>query len=181
MKGTLEYYRNDVVSAIQSELDLKNVMQVPHLEKITINIGAGEAKNNKNLIPEAVEILGKITGQKAISTIAKNSVAGFKIREDMPIGAKVTLRDKKMWDFLARLVHVYIPRIRDFHGISPKSFDGQGNYSLGINDTRVFPELGVNVSPQISGFSITFGTSGHDKEASFMLLEKLGLPFRKQG
>ena len=175
----LDNFNKVIKKKLKEKLGLKSIMEVPFLQKIIVNSGLGEAKNNKNLIGDGIKALEKIVGQKTIATLAKKSVAGFKLREEMPIGAKVTIRGKKMYDLLARINHVYIPRVRDFRGVSNKSFDGRGNYTLGFNDMRVFPEVPGNLADNVSGLSITFVTSANDDGKAKELLTELGLPFAK--
>ena len=175
-----ESFNKEIKPKLKEKLGLKSIMEVPLLEKITVNAGLGESKNNKNLIGDGIKALEKITGQKPVATLAKKSVAGFKLREEMPIGVKVTVRGKKMYDLLGRLNHVYIPRVRDFHGVSVKSFDGRGNYTLGLNDMRIFPEITGNLADNVPGVSMTFVTSTDDNAKAKELLTALGLPFAKR-
>ena len=168
-----------VVKALTEEFSYKNVMQVPKLEKIVVSKGVGAAIADKKLIDYAVEELTTITGQKAISTISKKDVASFKLRKGMPIGAKVTLRGDKMYEFLDRLITASLPRVRDFNGIKASGFDGRGNYNLGVTEQIIFPEINIDKVKKINGMDITFVTSAAtDKEAK-SLLEELGLPFKK--
>lgn len=172
-------YKDRVVSALKEEFGYKNVMQVPKLEKIVLSRGVGAAVSDKKLIDYAVEELTKITGQKAVSTISKKDVATFKLRKGMPIGAKVTLRGERMYEFLDRLVTAALPRVRDFNGIKATGFDGRGNYNLGVTEQIIFPEIDIDKVNKISGMDITFVTSANtDKEAQ-SLLRELGLPFKK--
>lgn len=172
-------YKERVVKALLEEFSYKNVMQVPKLEKIVLSRGVGAAVADKKLIDHAVDELTMITGQKAISTISKKDVAAFKLRKGMPIGAKVTLRGQRMYEFLDRLVTTALPRVRDFQGIKATGFDGRGNYSLGITEQIIFPEINIDKINRISGMDITFVTSAEtDKEAKSLLTE-LGLPFKK--
>lgn len=172
-------YKDRVVSALKEEFGYKNVMQVPRLEKIVLSRGVGAAVSDKKLIDYAVEELTKITGQKAVSTISKKDVASFKLRKGMPIGAKVTLRGERMYEFLDRLVTSALPRVRDFNGIKATGFDGRGNYNLGITEQIIFPEIDIDKVNKIAGFDITFVTTAQtDKEAK-SLLSELGLPFKK--
>lgn len=172
-------YKERVVKALQEEFGYKNVMQVPKLEKIVVSRGVGAAVADKKLIDHAVDELTMITGQKAISTVSKKDVAAFKLRKGMPIGAKVTLRGQRMYEFLDRLVTTALPRVRDFQGIRATGFDGRGNYSLGITEQIIFPEINIDKINRINGMDITFVTSaGTDKEAKSLLTE-LGLPFKK--
>lgn len=172
-------YKERVIKALTEEFGYKNVMQVPKLQKIVVSRGVGAAVADKKLIEHAVEELSMITGQKAISTISKKDVAAFKLRKGMPIGAKVTLRGEKMYEFLDRLVTTALPRERDFRGIRATGFDGRGNYNLGITEQIIFPEVNIDKINRINGMDITFVTSADtDKEAKSLLTE-LGLPFKK--
>ena len=172
-------YKDRVVSALKEEFGYKNVMQVPRLEKIVLSRGVGAAVSDKKLIDYAVEELTKITGQKAVSTISKKDVASFKLRKGMPIGAKVTLRGERMYEFLDRLVTSALPRVRDFNGIKATGFDGRGNYNLGVTEQIIFPEIDIDKVNKIAGLDITFVTTAQtDKEAK-SLLSELGLPFKK--
>lgn len=174
-----EEYKNRVIAALTEEFSYKNVMQVPKLEKIVISKGVGAAVADKKLIDHAVDELTKISGQKAVATISKKDVATFKLRKGMPIGAKVTLRGVKMYEFLDRLVTASLPRVRDFDGIKATGFDGRGNYNLGITEQIIFPEIDIDKVNKIGGMDITFVTSAPtDKEAK-SLLSELGLPFKK--
>ena len=172
-------YKNRVISALKEEFGYKNVMQVPKLEKIVLSRGVGAAVSDKKLIDYAVDELTKITGQKAISTISKKDVASFKLRKGMPIGAKVTLRGERMYEFLDRLITSALPRFRDYSGIKATCFDGRGIYNLGVLEQIIFPEIDIDKVNKISGMDITFVTSAQtDKEAKSLLAE-LGLPFKK--
>ena len=172
-------YRGKVVSALTEEFGYSNVMQVPKLKKIVISQGVGAAVADKKLIDYAIDEMTKISGQKAIATISKKDVASFKLRKGMPIGAKVTLRGERMYEFLDRLVTSALPRVRDFNGIKATGFDGRGNYNLGITEQIIFPEINIDKVNKISGMDITFVTSAEtDKEAKSLLTE-LGLPFQK--
>ena len=172
-------YKDKVVPALTEEFGYKNVMQVPKLQKIVISKGVGAAVADKKLIDHAVEEVTKITGQKAIATISKKDVASFKLRKGMPIGVKVTLRGEQMYEFLDRLVTSALPRVRDFNGIKATGFDGRGNYSLGVVEQIIFPEIDIDKINKISGMDITFVTTADtDKEAKSLLTE-LGLPFQK--
>jgi large subunit ribosomal protein L5 len=172
-------YKDRVISALKEEFGYKNVMEVPKLEKIIISRGVGAAVSDKKLIDYAVDELTKITGQKAVSTISKKDVASFKLRKGMPIGAKVTLRGERMYEFLDRLVTSALPRVRDFSGIKATGFDGRGNYNLGVTEQIIFPEIDIDKVNKISGMDITFvTTAATDKEAQSLLAE-LGLPFKK--
>jgi large subunit ribosomal protein L5 len=172
-------YKEKVIPALTEEFGYKNIMQVPKLQKIVISRGVGAAVADKKLIDHAVDELTKISGQKAISTISKKDVASFKLRKGMPIGAKVTLRGERMYEFLDRLVTSALPRVRDFTGIKATGFDGRGNYNLGVTEQIIFPEIDIDKINKISGMDITFVTSAEtDKEAK-SLLSELGLPFKK--
>jgi len=172
-------YKDRVVAALKEEFGYKNVMQVPKLEKIVLSRGVGAAVSDKKLIDYAVDELTKITGQKAVSTISKKDVATFKLRKGMPIGAKVTLRGERMYEFLDRLITAALPRVRDFNGIKATGFDGRGNYNLGVTEQIIFPEIDIDKVNKISGLDINFVTSAEtDKEAKSLLAE-LGLPFKK--
>lgn len=172
-------YKERVIKALKEEFGYKNVMQVPKLEKIVVSRGVGAAVADKKLIDHAVDELTNITGQKAISTVSKKDVAAFKLRKGMPIGAKVTLRGERMYEFLDRLITSALPRVRDFQGIRATGFDGRGNYNLGVTEQIIFPEINIDKINRINGMDITFVTSaGTDKEAKSLLTE-LGLPFKK--
>jgi large subunit ribosomal protein L5 len=174
-----EEYRSRVINALTDEFGYKNVMQVPKLQKIVVSRGVGSAVADKKLIDYAVEELTNITGQKAVSTISKKDVASFKLRKGMPIGAMVTLRGERMYEFLDRLITSALPRVRDFNGIKATGFDGRGNYSLGITEQIIFPEIDIDKVKKIDGMNITFVTTAEtDKEAK-SLLTQLGLPFKK--
>ncbi|PKQ45422.1 50S ribosomal protein L5 [Confluentibacter flavum] len=174
-----EEYKSKVIAALKNEFGYKNVMQVPKLEKIVISKGVGAAVADKKLIDYALEELASITGQKPVATISKKDVASFKLRKGMPIGAKVTLRGERMYEFLDRLVTSALPRVRDFNGIKASGFDGRGNYNLGVTEQIIFPEINIDKVNKISGMDITFVTSAEtDKEAKSLLTE-LGLPFQK--
>ncbi|RZS99961.1 50S ribosomal protein L5 [Aquimarina brevivitae] len=172
-------YKERVISALTEEYSYENTMQVPKLKKIVLSRGIGAAVADKKLIDHAVDELTKITGQKAVPTISKKDVATFKLRKGMPIGAKVTLRGERMYEFLDRLITSALPRVRDFNGIKATGFDGRGNYSMGITEQIIFPEIDIDKVNKISGMNITFETSANtDKEAKSLLTE-LGLPFKK--
>lgn len=172
-----EKYQNEVVPALKEKFQYKNVMQVPKLVKISVNKGIGAAVADKKLVDIGVEELGIITGQKAVATIAKKSVSNFKLREGMPIGARVTLRGEKMYEFLDRLLTVALPRVRDFRGVSDKGFDGRGNYTLGVKEQIIFPEISIDKIKAISGMDITFVTTATTDEESYELLKAFGMPF----
>lgn len=171
-------YNNELIAILKEKLGITNIMQVPRLEKITINMGVGEAVNDKKAIDSAVSDLSLIAGQKALVTKTKKSIAGFKIRDGWPIGCKVTLRRERMYEFLDRLINVALPRTRDFRGLSTRSFDGHGNYSFGIKEQIIFPEIDFEKTDAIRGMDITFTTSTQDDKAAKALLEVFGFPFK---
>jgi large subunit ribosomal protein L5 len=171
-------YKDEIVPQLMKDFGFKNVMQVPKLERIVVNMGLGEAVQNAKLVESAAEELKAITGQKPIVTRAKKSIAGFKLREGMPIGVMVTLRGEQMYDFLDRLVSLALPRTRDFKGISPKAFDGRGNYTLGIREQIVFPEINYDKIDRIKGMNVTLVTTAETDEQGRALLKSLGMPFR---
>jgi len=179
MNALKERYRKEIVPALMKELELDNVMQVPNVKKIVVNIGVGEALDDSKALDAAVKDLEAITGQKPIITAAKRSIANFKLREGRQIGAKVTLRGDRMWSLLDRLVNIALPRVRDFRGVSTKSFDGRGNYTLGLREQLIFPEIEYDSIDKIRGMEITFVTSAENDEQGTALLAKLGMPFRK--
>ncbi len=172
-----EKYNSEVVPALKEKFQYKSVMQVPKLQKICVNKGIGAAVADKKLIDVGVQELTEITGQKAVSTIAKNSISNFKLREGMPIGAKVTLRGDKMYEFMDRLMAVALPRVRDFRGVNDKGFDGRGNYTLGVKEQIIFPEISIDKVNKINGMDITFVTSANTDEESYELLKAFGMPF----
>ena len=174
-----EMYDAEIVKKITEKFGYKNVMQVPKLDKIVINMGVGEAKENAKILEAAVKDMETITGQKAILTKAKNSVANFKIREGMPIGCKVTLRGEKMYEFLDRLVNLALPRVRDFRGVNPNSFDGRGNYALGIKEQIIFPEIEYDKVDKVRGMDIIFVTTAKTDEEAKELLTQFNMPFAK--
>ena len=171
-------YRDQVVPALMKEFGYGNLMQVPRLERIVLNVGMGEAIQNVKLLESASAELGIITGQKPITTRAKKAIAGFKVRQGMPIGAKVTLRSRRMWEFLDRLISLALPRIRDFRGVSPKAFDGRGNYTLGLKEQLIFPEIEYDTVASIHGMDITIVTTARTNDEGKALLRHLGMPFR---
>jgi large subunit ribosomal protein L5 len=175
-----ERYEEEIRARLKDELGLSSVMKVPRLEKITLNMGVGEAKTNTRSLDKAVEELTTIAGQRAQVTRAKKSIAGFKIREGMPIGAKVTLRGVRMYEFLDRLVSIALPRIRDFRGLSPASFDGRGNYSIGIREQIIFPEINYDDIDTVRGLDVVLTTTADTDEEGLALLRELGLPFRSE-
>lgn len=172
-----EKYLNDIVPALKEKFQYSSVMQVPKLTKIVLNKGIGAAVADKKLVDQGVEELSLITGQKAVATKAKIAVSNFKLREGMPIGAKVTLRGERMYEFLDRLMTVALPRVRDFKGISDKGFDGRGNYTLGVTEQIIFPEISIEKVNRISGMDITFVTTAQTDEESYALLKAFGMPF----
>ena len=173
-----EAYLQKVVPALMKEFGYKNIMQVPKLERIVLNVGMGEAIQNVKLLESAAEELGTITGQKPLITKAKKAIATFKLRQGMPIGTKVTLRSRRMWEFFDRLVTLSLPRIRDFRGVSPKSFDGRGNYTLGLKEQLIFPEIKYDHVASIHGMDITIVTTARTNDEGRALLKYLGMPFR---
>jgi len=170
----------EIRDRLKEQFSYSSVMKVPRVEKITVNMGVGDAKVNARALDRAVDELTIITGQRAQITRAKKSIAGFKIREGMPIGTKVTLRGARMWEFLDRLVSIALPRIRDFRGLSPASFDGRGNYSIGIREQIIFPEVDYDDVETVRGLDVTITTSADTDEEAFALLRELGLPFRAE-
>ncbi len=174
-------YFTEIVKQLQDELKLTNVHQVPKLEKVVVNCGLGTAKDDKKIMEVATNTLRKITGQQPVATIAKNSIAGFKLREGNKIGLKVTLRGERMYEFSDRLINIVMPRLRDFHGVSAKAFDKQGNYSIGFTDQSVFPELTFEETTTPHGLQVIFVIKCQQKEHARALLEKFGMPFEKEG
>lgn len=174
-----DLYRNTYVDELQKELKLSNIHEVPRLEKIVVNIGLGKAKDDKKLMEVATNTLRKITGQQPIETVAKQSIASFKLREGNKIGLKVTLRDERMYEFMDRLVNIVLPRLRDFHGVSNRAFDKSGNYSIGLSDQSVFPELTFDETTTMHGLQVVFVIKSRGPEDSKALLAKFGLPFQK--
>ena len=173
-------YREEVVPKLMEQFQYKSIMQVPRLVKISINQGVGQATADKKLVDIAVDELSMITGQRAVTTRARNSISNFKLREGMPIGAKVTLRDSRMYEFLERLITVALPRVRDFRGISDKSFDGRGNYTLGVTEQIIFPEIDLDKINRITGMDITFVTTAKTDAEALALLKGLGMPFKNR-
>lgn len=173
-------YNDQFVAELQKELELKNIHQVPRLEKIVVNVGLGKAKDDKKIMEVATNTLRKITGQQPIETVAKNSIAGFKLREGNKIGLKATLRGEKMYEFADRVINLVLPRLRDFHGVSAKAFDKQGNYSLGFTDQSVFPELTFEETTNVHGLQVVFVINCEEKAHARALLEKFGMPFEKE-
>jgi large subunit ribosomal protein L5 len=172
-----ERYLDEIRSSLQESLGLSSTMAVPHLEKITLNMGVGEAKTNAKALDDAVEQLATIAGQRPVITRAKKSIAGFKIREGMPIGCKVTLRGDRMYEFLDRLMAIALPRIRDFRGINPDAFDGRGNFSMGVREQIIFPEINYDDIQEVRGLTITITTSAATDDQARELLRALGMPF----
>jgi large subunit ribosomal protein L5 len=173
-----ERFRKEVAPALMKELDLKNPMAVPQLHKIVVNMGVGEATQNAKVLDPAANELAQITGQKAIITRAKKSIAAFKVRAGMPIGTMVTLRGDRMYEFFDRLVNIVLPRVRDFRGVSTKSFDGRGNYTLGLHDQLIFPEIDYAKVDKLKGMNVTIVTTAEDDQQARALLKHLGMPFR---
>jgi large subunit ribosomal protein L5 len=171
-------YTKDVIPALMKKFAYKTVMQAPKLEKICINRGVNGAVNDKKLVDVAIGELEQITGQKAVATVSKKDISNFKLRKGMPIGARVTLRGEKMYEFLDRLVSVALPRVRDFKGISDKAFDGRGNYTLGVTEQIIFPEIDIDKVNKITGLDITFVTTANTNEEAYELLKELGMPFK---
>ena len=179
MNRLRERYVKEIVPNMQKKFNYKSVMQVPKLDKIVINIGCGDATHNSKLLDAACNDLLQITGQKPVVTKAKKSIAGFKIREGQAIGCKVTLRGERMYNFLDKLISVSLPRVRDFRGLSPKAYDGRGNYTIGIKEQLVFPEIEFDDVVKVSGMDIVLVTTANTNEEAHALLEELGIPFRK--
>lgn len=173
-----EKYAQDIIPAMMKEFSYKNIMQVPKVEKVVVNVGLGEAIQNIKLLDAAQKELGMITGQKAVATKAKKSIATFKLRKGMPIGCKVTLRGERMYEFLDRLISIALPRIRDFRGVSGKSFDGRGNYALGLKEQFIFPEIDYDKVEMVHGLDVIVCTSAENDKESKALLRHLGIPFR---
>ncbi len=174
-----EMYQAELAPRLMKDLQLKNVMEVPRIEKIIVNIGLGEAIQNIKVLESAVDQLGQISGQKAVITKAKKSIAQFKLREGMPIGCMVTLRRDRAYEFLDRLINVALPRVRDFKGVSPKAFDGRGNYTLGIREQIIFPEIDLEKIEKVKGLNVTIVTTARTDEEGRALLAGMGMPFRK--
>ncbi len=180
MSRLQEKFQNELMDEIQKKLGLKNIMEVPRITKITLNMGVGEAVADKKIMENARADMEKISGQRPVTTIARKSVAGFKIRDGMPIGCKVTLRRERMYEFLDRLVNIAIPRIRDFRGLNPKSFDREGNYSMGVTEQIIFPEINYDEIDALRGMDITITTTARTAEEGKALLEAFNFPFKKQ-
>src|SRR5512141_2856714 len=179
MNKMQEKYNQEVVPALRKAFDLKNIMQVPRIEKVVVNIGMGEAMDNPKALEAAVSDLTTVTGQKPITTKARKSIANFKLREGRLIGTKVTLRGPRMWAFIDRLLNVALPRVRDFRGVSPNAFDGRGNYTPGLKDQLVFPEIEYDKIDKLRGMEVTIVTSAQNDEQARALLQMLGMPFSK--
>jgi large subunit ribosomal protein L5 len=173
-------YKDEIISNLMEQFDYDNIMAVPKLEKIVINSGVGDAVENEKILDTVTDNLATITGQKPVTTKAKKSISNFKTRNGMPIGAKVTLRKKKMYEFLDRLINLALPRTRDFQGVPDKSFDGRGNYSLGVKEHTIFPEINTDDVDNIHGMDITFVTSAESDEEAYALLKEFGMPFEKR-
>jgi large subunit ribosomal protein L5 len=176
-----ERYRNEVIPALMQEFGYKNVMQAPRLEKVKVNIGMGEAVQDAKSLDSASRDVAVITGQRPVITRARRSIANFKLREGMPIGVSVTLRGDRMWEFLDRMLNAALPRIRDFQGVSPNSFDGRGNYSLGLREQMIFPEIEYDKIDKVRGMQVTICTSAKTDEEGMRLLELMGMPFARRG
>lgn len=179
MNRLQEIYKNEIAPALYKDLGLKNVMQVPRIQKVVLNIGVGEALDNPKALEAAVNDLTIITGQKPVIIAAKKAISNFKLREGRQIGVKVTLRGEKMWAFLDRLINVALPRVRDFRGISPDSFDGRGNYTLGLTEQLIFPEIQYDKIDKVRGMEVSIVTTAEDDDQARALLSKFGMPFRK--
>ncbi len=179
MGALKDLYINECVPALKEEFGYSNAMEIPHIEKIVLNMGLGEAVQNPKIVEGAAEELTKIAGQRAVITKAKKSIATFKLREGMPIGCRVTLRGERMFDFFSKLVNIALPRVRDFRGLSQKTFDGRGNFSMGVKEQIIFPEIDYDKIDKIKGLNITIVTSAKTDKEAFYLLNKLGMPFRK--
>lgn len=179
MGALKDYYINECVPTLKEEFGYTNPMQVPKIEKIILNMGLGEAVVNPKIVEGAAEELTRIAGQKAVITKAKKSIATFKLREGMPIGCRVTLRSERMYDFFSKLVNIALPRVRDFRGLSPKTFDGRGNFSMGVKEQIIFPEIDYDKIDKIKGLNITIVTSAKTDDEARFLLQNMGMPFRK--
>ena len=179
MSRLKEQYQNEIVDAMIKKFGYKNIMEVPKLDKIVVNMGVGEAKENAKLLEAAIKDMEAITGQKAVATKAKNSIANFKIREGMAIGCKTTLRGEKMYEFMDRLINLALPRVRDFRGVNPNAFDGRGNYALGINEQLIFPEIEYDKVDKVRGMDIIFVTTAKTDEEARELLTQFNMPFAK--
>lgn len=172
-----EKYKKEIIPALQNKFGYKSIMQVPKIEKICINKGVGAAVADKKLIEQAIEEITAITGQRAVPTKSKKAISNFKLRENMPIGVRVTLRGNRMYEFMDRLMNIALPRVRDFRGVNPKGFDGRGNYTLGVREQIIFPEISIDKVNKIGGMDITFVTTAKTDEESYELLKAFGMPF----
>ena len=179
MSRLKDQYQNEIVDAMIKKFGYKNIMEVPKLDKVVINMGVGEAKDNAKVLESAIADMEKISGQKAVVTRAKNSVANFKIREGMPIGCKVTLRGERMYEFVDRLINLALPRVRDFRGVNPNAFDGRGNYALGIKEQPIFPEIEYDKIDKVRGMDVIFVTTAKTDEEARELLRQFNMPFAK--
>ena len=179
MSRLKETYQNEIVDAMMKKFGYKNIMEVPKLDKVVVNMGVGEAKENAKILDAAMKDMETITGQKAVPTRAKNSIANFKLREGMPIGCKVTLRGEKMYEFVDRLINLALPRVRDFRGVNPNAFDGRGNYALGIKEQIIFPEIEYDKVDKVRGMDIIFVTTAKSDEEARELLTQFNMPFAK--
>ena len=179
MSRLKDQYQNEIVDAMIKKFGYKNIMEVPKLDKVVINMGVGEARDNAKVLESAVADMEKIAGQKAVVTRAKNSVANFKIREGMPIGCKVTLRGERMYEFVDRLINLALPRVRDFRGVNPNAFDGRGNYALGIKEQLIFPEIEYDKIDKVRGMDVIFVTTAKTDEEARELLRQFNMPFAK--
>ena len=179
MSRLKEQYQNEIVDAMIKKFGYKNIMEVPKLDKVVINMGVGEARDNAKVLESAISDMEKISGQKAVVTRAKNSVANFKIREGMPIGCKVTLRGERMYEFVDRLINLALPRVRDFRGVNPNAFDGRGNYALGIKEQLIFPEIEYDKIDKVRGMDVIFVTTAKTDEEARKLLRQFNMPFAK--
>ena len=179
MSRLKEQYQNEIVDAMIKKFGYKNIMEVPKLDKVVINMGVGEARDNAKVLESAISDMEKISGQKAVVTRAKNSVANFKIREGMPIGCKVTLRGERMYEFVDRLINLALPRVRDFRGVNPNAFDGRGNYALGIKEQLIFPEIEYDKIDKVRGMDVIFVTTAKTDEEARELLRLFNMPFAK--
>lgn len=179
MSRLKEQYKNEIVDAMMKKFGYKNIMEVPKLDKIVVNMGVGEAKENAKLLEAAMKDMETITGQKAVATKAKNSIANFKIREGMAIGCKTTLRGEKMYEFMDRLINLALPRVRDFRGVNPNAFDGRGNYALGIKEQLIFPEIEYDKVDKVRGMDVIFVTTAKTDEEARELLAQFNMPFAK--
>ena len=178
MSRLKEQYQNEIIDAMIKKFGYKNIMEVPKLDKVVINMGVGEAKENAKVLESAIADMEKISGQKAVVTRAKNSVANFKIREGMPIGCKVTLRGERMYEFVDRLINLALPRVRDFRGVNPNAFDGRGNYALGIKEQLIFPEIEYDKIDKVRGMDVIIATTAHTDEEARELLRMFNMPFK---